>query len=114
MTAWPEGRKEFVCTIPAEKGEERWLGEVVVKRHSTCMAELLIYGRDSCINAVIGKYMNGQYICIPDIDTGCPLGRLSDPFWNRERLSAHMNGTDAVTVAHALRALSGYTGRDWL
>lgn len=47
MTAWPEGRKEFVCTIPAEKGEERWLGEVVVKRHSTCMAELLIYGRDS-------------------------------------------------------------------
>ena len=69
MTAWPEGRKEFVCTIPAEKGEERWLGEVVVKRHSTCMAELLIYGRDSCINAVIGKYMNGQDICIPDIDT---------------------------------------------
>lgn len=74
MTAWPEGHMEFVCTIPAEKGEERWLGEVVVKRHSTCMAELLIYGRDSCINAVIGKYMNGQYICIPDIDTGCPLG----------------------------------------
>ena len=69
MTAWPEGRMEFVCTIPAEKGEERWLGEVVVKRHSTCMAELLIYGRDSCINAVIGKYMNGQYICIPDIDS---------------------------------------------
>ena len=114
MTAWPEGRMEFVCTIPAEKGEERWLGEVVVKRHSTCMAELLIYGRDSCINAVIGKYMNGQYICIPYIDTGCPLGRLSDLFWNRERLSAHMNGTDAVTVAHALRALSGYTGKDWL
>ena len=42
------------------------------------------------------------------------VSRLSDIFWNRERLSAHMNGTDAVTVAHALRALSGYTGRDWL
>lgn len=116
MTAWPEGRMEFVCTAPAEKGEDgqRWLGEVVVKSHSICMAELLIYGRDSCINAVIGKYMSGQYICIPDIDTGCPLSRLSDIFWNRERLSAHMNVTDAVTVAHALRALSGYTGRDWL
>ena len=88
MTAWPEGRMEFVCTAPAEKGEDgqRWLGEVVVKSHSICMAELLIYGRDSCINAVIGKYMSGQYICIPDIDTGCPLSRLSDIFWNRERM----------------------------
>ena len=75
---------------------------------------LIIYGRDSCINAVIGKYMSGQYICMPDIDTGCPLSRLSDLFWNKERLSANMNETDAVTVAHALRALSGYTGKDWL
>ena len=89
-------------------------GGSCVKKHSICMAELLIYGRDSCINAVIGKYMSGQYICIPDIDTGCPLSRLSDIFWNRERLSAHMNEADAVTVAHALRALSGYTGKDWL
>lgn len=116
MISWPEGRMEFVCSAPAEEGErgQKWLGEVVVKSHSMCMAELLIYGRYSCINAVIGKYMSGQYICIPDIDIGCPLSSLSDIFWNRERLSAHMNGTDAVTVAHALRALSGYTGRDWL
>lgn len=116
MMAWPEGRKESVCAAPAERGGrgQKWLGEVVVKSHSMCMAELLIYGRDSCINAVAGKYMSGQYICIPDIDTGCPLGRLSGIFWNRERLSARMNGVDAVTVACALRALSGYTGRDWL
>ncbi len=106
MTVWPEGRMEFVCTVPAEdRGrEQRWLGEVMVRSHSMCMAELLIYGRESCINAVIGKYMSGQYICIPGIDTGCPLSRLSDIFWNRERLSAHMNETDAVTVAHALSA----------
>ena len=116
MIVWPEGRMEFVCIGPAQEGgcEQRWLGEVMVKSHSMGRAELIIYGRDSCINAVIGKYMSGQYICIPDIDTGCPLSRLSDIFWNRERLSAHMNETDAATVAHALRALSGYTGKDWL
>ena len=28
-----------------------------------------------------------------------PLSRLSDIFWNRERVSAQMNGTDAATVA---------------
>lgn len=116
MMVWPEGRMEFVCTMPAEEGvrEQRWLGEVVVRSCSMWMAELLIYGRGSCINAVIGKYMSGQYICIPDMDMGCPLSRLSDLNGNRERLSAHMNETDAVSVTHALRALSGYTGRDWL
>lgn len=116
MTAWPEGRMEFVCTSPAEGDarEKRWLGEVKVRSHSLSMAELIIYGRNRCINAVIGKYMGGQYICIPDMDTGCLLGRLSDISGNRERLSAHMDKTDAITAAHALRALSGYTGKDWL
>ena len=116
MMTWPEGSMEFVCTVPAEEGkrEERWLGEVKVRSYGPGMAELIIYGRDSCINAVTGKYMSGQYICMPDIDTGCPLSRLSDLFWNKERLSANMNETDAVTVAYALRALSGYTGKDWL
>lgn len=116
MTVWPEGRMEFVCTVPAEDGgrEQRWLGEVMVKSHGMETAELLIYGKGSCINAVIGRYMSGQYICMPDIETGCSLSSLSDLSRNRERLSAHMNGADAVTVAHALRALSGYTGRDWL
>ena len=116
MTSWPEGSIGFVCSSPAgnENPGQRWAGEVIVTSHNLYMAELLIYGRDSCINAVIGKYMSGQYICMPDIDTGCPLSRLSDLFWNRERLSANMNETDAATVAHALRALSGYIGKDWL
>ena len=116
MTVWPEGRMEFVCTAPADRAGcgQGWSGEVMVRSHSMGMAELLIYGRDSCINAVIGKYMSGQYICIPDIDAGCPLSSLSDVFWNRERLSAHMREADAVTVAHALREVSVYTGMDWL
>ena len=55
MTVWPEGRMEFVCTVPAEDGgrEQRWLGEVMVKSHGMETAELLIYGKGSCINAVI-------------------------------------------------------------
>ena len=45
MMAWPEGRMEFVCTVPAKEGEggQNWLGEVVVKSHSMCMAELPIF-----------------------------------------------------------------------
>ncbi|MCM1224226.1 MAG: hypothetical protein NC548_58220 [Lachnospiraceae bacterium] len=116
MITWPEVRIEFVCTSLEEGGarEERWLGEVKVRSRGRDTAELVIYGRDRCINAVIGKYMGGQYICIPDIDMGCPMGRLSDLSGNKERLSAHMDKAAAVTAAHALRALSGYTGKDWL
>lgn len=102
----------FRCSLP---GNSRgWEGRVEVIRQGNNMAELIIAGRGSRMNAVIGKYLSGQYICIPDIDAGCPLSRLSDIFWNRERLSAHMNRIDATTVAHALRALSEYTGKDWL
>ena len=116
MRSGPAGGILFQCTGPAEWGadERSWSGEIKITMRSINMVEFMIYGRSSCMNGVVGKYMSGQYICIPDIDTGCPLSRLSDIFWNRERLSAHMNRTDATTVAHALRALSGYTGKDWL
>ena len=116
MTPRPEARMEFVCTAPEEEGEgrHRWMGEAVVKSHSMCMAELFICGRGSCMDAVVGRYKNGQYICIPDLDTGCPLGRLTDTFWNRERLSRHMPEADAITVANALEAVSEYLGGGWV
>lgn len=117
MTSWPEGSMEFVSTAVADGSKEgrRWPGKVKVRRSSKYMAELIInYGKESCINAVLGKYMGGQYICIPDMDIGCLVGSLSDIKGNKERLSAHMCYEDAATVAHALRALSGYSGMDWL
>lgn len=116
MTGWPAGSIWFACTGPAEwdAGERRWRGELKVCGHGMYMAELIIYGRGSCMNVLIGKYRSGQYICIPDIDVGCPLSRLSDVFWNKQRLSAHMQEADAVTVTYALKALSEYLGTDWL
>ena len=62
------------------------------------------------MNAVIGKYLSGQYICIPDLDTGCPLSRLTDTFWNSERLSGRIPEVDAITIAYALEAVSEYLG----
>ncbi len=78
------------------------------------MVEFIVYGRSSCMNGIVGKYMSGQYIRIPDINVGCPLSRMSDTFWNKERLSAHMQEADAVTVTYALKAMSEYLGSDWL
>lgn len=116
MMADGRGCREFECTLPAEEGGEgqRWTGEVFVRSHSPYMAELLIYGRGSRMDAIVGGYGNGQYICIPDLDTGCPLGRLTDTFWNQERLSGHVGEVDAVTIANALEAVSGYLGGGWV
>lgn len=116
MSGGPAGGIQFPCTGPAEWGpaERRWGGEIKITRRSINMVEFIIYGRSSCMNGVVGKYMSGQYICLPDIDVGCPLSRMSDVFWNKERLSAHMKETDAVTVSYALKALSEYLGSDWL
>lgn len=107
---------EFGCLLPPNEGDEGqgWLGEVSVKRHNIHMVELLIYGRGSRMDAVVGRYANGQYICIPDLGTGCPLGSLADTFWNWERLSDHVGEVDAMTIANALKAVSGYLGDGWV
>lgn len=90
--------------------DESYIEEVKVAGQSRDVAELIIYGRGSCMNAVVGRYRNGQYICIPDLDTGCPLSRLTDTFWNRERLSSYVTEADAITIAHVLKAVSEYLG----
>lgn len=115
MNALADGAIRFECAGPEEWDacRRRWTGEVKVAGQSTDMAELIIYGRGSCMNAVVGRYTNGQYICIPDLDTGCPLSRLTDIFWNRERLSGHMPEVDAITIANALKAVSEYLGGGW-
>lgn len=116
MTGWPEGSMWFVCTGTAEWNaiERRWEGKVKVYGHGIHIAELIVYGRSSCINAVIGKYRSGQYICISDIDAGCLLSSFQMYAGIKSACLAHMQEADAVTVTYALRALSKYLGTDWL
>ena len=107
---------EFGCSLPQNERAEsqRWLGEVFVRSCNIHMVELLIYGRGSRMDAVLGRYANGKYICIPELGTGCPLSSLTDTFWNQERLSGHVGEVDAVTIANALEAVSGYLGGGWV
>lgn len=90
--------------------EREWTGQVEIAIQTAHTVELIIYGRGSRMDAIIGKYSIGLYICIPDINVGCPISSMSDFFWNRQRLSEQMNQTDAVTVACALKAAASYWG----
>lgn len=105
---------DFKCinthTGKCPEHEREWTGQVEIVSLTEDTAELFIEGRGSCMDAVIGRYQTGLYICIPNIDVGCPISRMSDYFWNRERLAQHMNCTDAITVAWALKAASSQWG----
>ena len=90
--------------------EREWTGHVEIVSLTGNTAELFIEGRGSGMDTIIGKYQIGLYVCIPDIDVGCPISRMSDYFWNRERLAQHMNQTDAITVAWALKAVASHWG----
>lgn len=90
--------------------EREWTGQADIVFHTADTAELMIYGRGSRMDTIIGRYRIGLYVCIPDINVGCPISSMSDFFWNRERLSEQMNQTDAVTVAWALKAAASYWG----
>lgn len=90
--------------------EREWTGQVKIAALTADTAELLIEGRGSYMDIIIGKYRIGLYVCIPDIDVGCPISSMSDYFWNRERLAKHMNQTDAITVAWALKAAASHWG----
>lgn len=89
---------------------EAWTGQAAVTKQTASMAELLLYGRGSRMDAVTGKYQGGLCLCIPDIDVGYPISSMSDIFWNWERLSGQMNAVDAATVACGLKAAAARWG----
>lgn len=90
--------------------EREWTGKVEIAALTDDTVELLTEGRGSYMDTIVGKYRIGLYIRIPSIDVGCPISSMSDYFWNRERLAGHMNQTDAITVAWALKAAASRWG----
>lgn len=97
--------KEFKCSYKEENGKTiRWSGSYEIMATEPNAHELLINGRGSEFQAVLGYCTYGNYVCIPLLDIGCSLAYWSDIFWNTEKLSQVMNKVDAVTLASALNA----------
>lgn len=90
--------------------EREWTGQAEIVFQTADTIKLIIHGRGSRMDTIIGRYRIGLYVCIPDINVGCPISSMSDFFWNRERLSEQMNQTDAVTVAWVLKAAASCWG----
>jgi len=96
---------KFECTMKTDKKTENWPGMITNLTKFGSHYELKIESRSGFI-IVIGKTNYGNFVCIPDYDVGCHLSNLKDLFWNSERLRGIMNKIDAITVAHALKAVA--------
>ena len=98
--------KEFHCKHTYSDGEtEEWTGTVELIRKTASATEAQVKGRGSSLTVIVGDYTDGHFLCIPEIDVGCPMAGWGDLFWNQERLCSLMNETDAVTVAAGVKAL---------
>ncbi len=86
---------------------ETWEAEVCLLKASRTgrQYEAEIEGRGTYFHILTGQHKYGDYLCIPTHDVGGELSRLSDFFWNRERISRLMKEEDAVTVTTRLMYL---------
>lgn len=97
---------EFVCKRKVKyEGLETWDGTIEIVSVKRSLIETIIQGRGSTMRVLIGDYSYGHFVCIPDLNVGCPFASWGDEFWNYERLSQLMNPVDAKTVVSGVAAL---------
>ncbi len=98
---------KYTCILENDAGCETWEAEVCLLKASRTgrQYEAEIEGRGTYFHILTGQHKYGDYLCIPTHDVGGELSRLSDFFWNRERISRLMKEEDAVTVTTRLMYL---------
>lgn len=95
---------EFHCHEKIGRRFEKWTGMVTHFINHGSHYEISVSSRSGFV-FLVGQYVNGGFISIPDFKVGTDLADYGDYFWNNERLSSIMNRVDASTVAEALRTL---------
>ncbi len=73
--------------------------------------EMEVLARGSSFHIFFGRYINGYYLCIPNINVGTDLSNPADLDWNQEHLKACFPGLseiDIISITRALEAASSY------
>lgn len=96
----------FQCNTSKNVGKKPWTGEIRLPAHTTFHYEAIITARNTSFHVIAGKYQNGNYLCVPNMNFGCELSCLSDTFWNAERISQHLdNPVDVESLVCGIKAL---------
>ena len=71
--------------------------------------EFNVHATGGSFNVVLGHYIWGKYICIPNWNVGCDISTLADSFWNRNRLEeAGLSKNNATSITEALEKISEF------
>ena len=99
----------FQCNTGKSVGKKIWTGEIRLLVHPPCHYEAVITARGTSFHVIAGKYQNGNYLCVPNMDLGCELSHFSDTFWNAERIRQHLdNPVDVESLVCGIKALCNY------
>lgn len=99
---------KYRCQGAAGMKPRSWEGEIIVIRDGNpCEAE--INARGSYFHVIAGKYRYGNFMCIPNWNTGTDMADMENIHWNRERLlGTGMREVDAYSLAAGIAALGKY------
>ena len=95
----------FRCLYNQDGIKDLWTGKIIFCNIKNDLADIYVESRSS-IHIIIGKCKFGNFVCIPNFNTGCYLSDLNDIFWNTEKLSSLLGNIDGITAAEAIRFVS--------
>ena len=97
---------QYTCSRQSDFYTTTWDARLDILDSGNDSFECRISGRGSSFHAIIGRYMSGHYLCIPDMEFACPLaGDPHDILWNLDLLMEHLPEVDAITIANGVNTL---------
>ncbi len=98
----------FNCSVDIDGEHATWVGDWQLMFYCTesgsRLAELEVNGRFSYFYVIIGEYYYGHFLAIPNWQVGCELSfKLTDTFWNYEKLSRYLPPVDCTTVIMGIK-----------
>ncbi len=99
----------FTCTDNDLFFPQTWRGKI--RLVDPLSGEMEVSARGSYFHIFCGRYCNGFYLCIPNINVGTDMAKPSDTFWNREHLEncfPSLSRVDIISITEALAAVDSY------
>ena len=91
-------------------GMSTWQGYWTIRKMDDRQVELVVCAGGWGFYTVVGRYVNGHYLCIPGWKVGCDLSDLCDTYWNYGSISRCLKPFEARSVTTALADFSMKTG----
>lgn len=95
------GIMRFECSGFISGQSKIWSAQITSSSIDNNIVDIYVQSRSS-FHIIIGKSQYGNYVCVPNFNSGCYLSTLDDIFWNTEKLVRLIGEVDGITVAKAI------------